>query len=57
MPRAKKTKKTDWQQRIAKEPRREEEAHAEYRRQLLATLKPATREFTKREFVKLGLYQ
>ena len=57
MPRAKKTQNTDWQQRIAEETRREKEIQAENRRRLLAKLDPKTREFTEREFARLGLYQ
>ena len=57
MPRAKKTKKIDWQQRIIKDTRREKEIQAENKRRLLATLKPETAEFTRREFAMLGLYQ
>lgn len=54
MPRA---KKADWQQRIAEEMHRERKAQAENRRMLLAKLNPETREFARREFAKLGLYQ
>jgi len=57
MSRAKKTDKTGWQQHMTEETRREKEIQAENRRRLLATLDPKTREFTEREFARLGLNQ
>jgi len=53
----KNAKKIDLKKRMFEETRREKEAEAEHRRELLASLDPKTREMARRDFAKLGLYQ
>jgi hypothetical protein len=57
MNRGKKTKKAEMEKRHVEFIRRKKEREAECRRKLLTGLNPESREFTIREFAKLGLTQ
>jgi hypothetical protein len=57
MNRGKKTKKAEMEKRHVEFVRRKKEREAECRRKLLASLSPESKEFTIREFAKLGLTQ